>query len=126
MPTDPRRLDHSPFQGLLRDLEQLRVFVDWLIDAGQDIWRIADRGEWLGRFETALLGLPDKQRQHSVLPLLNAYQKPENPLRGAPALTDVFREAVREAEIDSDKDIPHISASLIDKYVTDLQLLGLV
>jgi fatty acid CoA ligase FadD9 len=41
-------------------------------------------------------------------------------------LTDVFREAVREAEIGSDKDIPHISASLIDKYVTDLQLLGLV
>jgi fatty acid CoA ligase FadD9 len=104
----------------------LDVFVDWLIDAGHDIRRIDDYGEWLERFETALRALPDKQRQHSVLPLLNAYQKPEKPLRGAPAPTDVFREAVQTAKIGADKDIPHISAALIDKYVADLQLLGLI
>jgi hypothetical protein len=33
---------------------------------------------------------------------------------------------VQEAKIGADKAIPHISTSLIDKYVTDLQLLGLV
>ena len=104
----------------------LDVFVDWLIDAGHDIRRIDDYAEWLERFETALRALPDKQRQHSVLPLLNAYQKQEKPLRGAPAPTDVFREAVRTAKIGAGKDIPHISASLIDKYVADLQLLGLI
>lgn len=104
----------------------LDVFVDWLIDAGHDIRRIDDYAEWLERFETALRVLPDKQRQHSVLPLLNAYQKPEKPVRGAPAPTDVFREAVRTAKIGAEKDIPHISASLIDKYVADLQLLGLI
>ena len=104
----------------------LDVFVDWLIDAGHDIRRIDDYAEWLERFETALRAMPDKQRQHSVLPLLNAYQKPEKPLRGAPAPTDVFREAVQTAKIGADKDIPHISASLINKYVADLQLLGLI
>ena len=104
----------------------LDVFVDWLIDAGHDIRRIDDYGEWLERFETALRALPEKQRQHSVLPLLNAYQKPEKPLRGAPAPTDVFREAVQTAKIGADKGIPHISAPLIDKYVADLQLLGLI
>jgi fatty acid CoA ligase FadD9 len=104
----------------------LDVFVDWLIDAGHDIRRIGDYDEWLARFETALRALPDKQRQRSVLQLLNAYRKPEKPLRGAPAPTDVFRRAVKAAKISADKDIPHLSVSLIDKYVTDLQLLGLI
>ena len=104
----------------------LDVFVDWLIAAGHDIRRIDDYDEWLGRFATALRALPDKQRQQSVLPLLDAYRKPEKPLRGAPAPTDVFRSAVQAAKIGADKDIPHLSAALIDKYVSDLQLLGLV
>ncbi len=104
----------------------LDVFVDWLIAAGNDIRRIDDYDEWLGRFATALRALPDRQRQHSVLPLLDAYRKPEKPLRGAPAPTDVFRSAVQMAKIGADKDIPHLSAALIDKYVSDLQLLGLV
>jgi thioester reductase-like protein len=57
-----------------------------------------------------------------VLPLLNA--------GGAAARradsTDVSRAAVQEAKIVADKDIPHLSSALIDKYVTDLQLLGLL
>jgi fatty acid CoA ligase FadD9 len=104
----------------------LDVFVDWLIAAGHDIARIDDHDEWLARFETALRALPEKQRQLSVLPLLGAYRKPERPLRGAPAPTDVFRAAVQGAKIGVDKDIPHLSAALIDKYVSDLQLLGLI
>ncbi len=104
----------------------LDVFVDWLIAAGNDVRRIDDYDEWLDRFTTALRALPDKQRQHSVLPLLDAYRKPETPLRGAPAPTDVFRGAVRAAKIGAGEDIPHLSAALIDKYVADLRLLGLV
>jgi fatty acid CoA ligase FadD9 len=104
----------------------LDVFVDWLIAAGHDIRRIDEYDEWLGRFTTALRALPDNQRQHSVLPLLDAYREPETPLRGAPAPTDVFRSAVQAAKIGADKDIPHLTAALIDKYVADLRLLGLV
>jgi fatty acid CoA ligase FadD9 len=104
----------------------LDVFVDWLIDAGHDIRRIDGHDEWLGRFETVLRALPDKQRQQSVLPLLDAYRKPEVPQSGAPAPTDVFRGAVQAAKIGADKDIPHLSAGLIDKYVSDLRLLGVV
>lgn len=103
----------------------LDVFVDWLIAAGHDIRRIDDYHEWLQRFETAIRALPDKQRQLSVLPLLDAYRKPEAPLRGAPAPTDVFRAAVQAAKIGTDKDIPHLSERLIEKYVSDLRLLGL-
>jgi fatty acid CoA ligase FadD9 len=104
----------------------LDVFVDWLNDAGHNIARIDDHDEWLARFETSLRALPDKQRQQSVLPLLNAYRNPETPLRGASAPADVFRAAVQEAKVGADKDIPHLSAALIDKYVSDLRLLGLI
>jgi fatty acid CoA ligase FadD9 len=104
----------------------LDTFVDWLIGAGERIQRIDDHGEWLERFETALRALPEKQRQQSVLPLLSAYAKPEMPVLGAIAPTEVFHAAVRAAEVGADKDIPHVTASLIDKYVADLQRLGLL
>jgi fatty acid CoA ligase FadD9 len=104
----------------------LDTFVDWLIDAGHQIHRIGNHDEWLTRFETTLKALPEKQRQQSVLPLLDAYRQPERPLRGAPTPTEVFQTAVRAAEIGADKDIPHLSSALIDKYVADLQHLGLL
>jgi fatty acid CoA ligase FadD9 len=104
----------------------LDVFVDWLIRAGHKIRRIDDYNDWLARFETALKALPEKQRQHSLLPLLHAYQQPDKPLRGAAGPTEVFHAAVRAAKIGADKDIPQVSAPLIRKYVTDLQELGLL
>jgi fatty acid CoA ligase FadD9 len=104
----------------------LDTFVDWLIDAGHKIQRIDDYNNWLTRFETALKALPEKQRQQSVLLLLAAYREPEKPLRGAPIPTEVFHAAVRAAKVGADKDIPHLSAALIDKYVADLHHLGLI
>jgi fatty acid CoA ligase FadD9 len=101
-------------------------FVDWLIEAGYPIERIADYGQWLQRFESTLRALPDKQRQASLLPLLHNYQKPERPMLGALAPTDRFREAVQEAKIGPDKDIPHVSAPVIIQYITNLKQLGLL
>lgn len=100
--------------------------MDWLIADGHGIRRIDDYDEWLGRFGPAFRALPNKQRQQPVLPLLDAYRTPEKPLRGAPAPTDVFRGAVQAAKLGADKDIPHLSADLIAKYVFDLRLLGLL
>lgn len=101
-------------------------FVDWLIEAGYKIQRIADYGDWLQRFETSLRALPDKQRQASLLPLLHNYRKPEKPIRGSIAPTDRFRAALQEEKIGADSDIPHVSPTMITKYITDLQLLGLL
>jgi len=108
------------------DSISLDTFVDWLIDAGHKIHRIGDYNEWLTRFETTLKALPEKQRQRSVLPLLGANREPEKPLRGSPTPTEGFRTAVQAAKIGANKDIPHLSSALIDKYVTDLQHLGLL
>ena len=81
---------------------------------------------WLARFEMTLRALPETQRQASLLPLLHNYQQPQHPINGSPAPADRFRTAVQEAKIGPDKDIPHISAPEIVKYITDLQQLGLL
>ncbi|MEO8815805.1 MAG: carboxylic acid reductase [Mycobacterium sp.] len=104
----------------------LDTFVDWLREAGQPLVRIDDYEEWLARFETALRALPETRRQHTVLPLLDAYRKPQQPLRGAPAPTEMFRNAVRDAKIGAAQDIPQLSMALIDKYLADLAQLGLL
>jgi fatty acid CoA ligase FadD9 len=101
-------------------------FVDWLIEDGNSIQRIAEYGDWLPRFETALRGLPEKQRNASLLPLLHNYQKPDKPINGSMAPTDRFRAAVQDAKVGPDKDIPHISPQIIAKYISDLRLLGLL
>ncbi|MCX8558854.1 carboxylic acid reductase [Mycolicibacterium mucogenicum] len=101
-------------------------FVDWLIEAGYPVARVDDYADWLTRFETALRGLQDRQRQASLLPLLHNYQQPSYPVAGSIAPVDRFRAAVQNAKIGADKDIPHIGAPVIVKYITDLQLLGLL
>jgi fatty acid CoA ligase FadD9 len=101
-------------------------YVDWLTDAGYSITRIPNYNEWYQRFETAIRGLPEKQRQHSVLPLLHNYRQPQYPARSSLAPVKWFRSAVQQAKIGPDKDIPHVSAPIIVKYITDLQLLGLL
>ena len=110
----------------------LDQYIDWMIEAGYPIERIDDFGEWLQRFETGLRALPDRQRQHSVLQILQmrlhnpAHVEPIEPTHGALAPTDRFRAAVQQAKVGPAQDIPHISAAVIVKYVTDLQLLGLI
>jgi fatty acid CoA ligase FadD9 len=58
--------------------------------------------------------------------LLSNYQKPADPIRGNMAPIGRFRAVMQETEIQPDNDIPHIAAAIIIKYVTDLQLLGLL
>jgi fatty acid CoA ligase FadD9 len=104
----------------------LDEYVDWLIEAGYPVERVGAYGEWLQRFDTTLRALPEKQRQASLLPLIHNYQRPETPIRGSIAPTDRFRTAVQDAKIGPDKDIPHVTREVIVKYITDLQLLGLL
>ncbi|MCM6773586.1 thioester reductase domain-containing protein [Nocardia sp. CDC159] len=104
----------------------LDTFVDWLIAAGQAIERIDDYQQWLSRFETALRALPERQRRHSLLPLLHAYRRPAPPIPGALLPAERFRIAVRQAGIGSGGDIPRITPELIGKYVSDLRSRGLL
>ena len=100
----------------------LDQFVDWLIDAGFPIQRIDDYDEWISRFETTMRALPEDQRQHSVLPVLDAYRHPAEAVPGSPLPSEAFQAAVSA----TGDHIPHLSAALIDKYVADLRELSLV
>jgi fatty acid CoA ligase FadD9 len=104
----------------------LDEYVDWLIDAGYDIRRIADFDEWRECFERALRALPDRQRDSSLLPLMHAYQRPEKPIRGSVAPAGHFHAALDRAKLGSFRGIPHVTPPIIEKYITNLQLLGLL
>ena len=104
----------------------LDEYVDWLIEAGYPVQRVGAYDVWLQRFDTAVRALPERQRQASLLPLLHNYQRPATPICGSIAPTDRFRAAVQDAKVGPDKDIPHVSREVIVKYITDLELLGLL
>ncbi|OCB48449.1 non-ribosomal peptide synthetase [Mycobacterium vulneris] len=108
------------------------TYIDWLSEAGYPIERVADFGEWLQRFETGLRALPERQRQNSVLQMLTLLrqQTPDlrapEPTQGSFAPADRFRAAVRRAKVGAANDIPRVTPEVIVKYVTDLQLLGML
>ncbi|CCQ16367.1 Tyrocidine synthase 3 [Rhodococcus sp. AW25M09] len=96
----------------------LDTFVDWLREAGRDIEIVENYDEWFQRFSTAVESLPDKQRSHSLLPLIHSYARPQHPSSGAILPADEFAAAIGE--------IPHLGRELIEKYLSDLVALGLV
>lgn len=104
----------------------LDEYVDWMNDAGYPVRRVGDYEAWLSRFETAIRALPERQRQASLLPLLHNYQRPETPICGSVVPTDRFRMAVQDMKIGVNNDIPQVSREVVVKYITDLQLLGLL
>jgi fatty acid CoA ligase FadD9 len=103
----------------------LDTIVDWLIASGHPVTRIDDYGAWLARFETALRALPEELRRMSVLPLLGAYTRPQQPISGVAVSCGAFSAAVRAANVNSSEGIPHLTPELIGKHVTDLELRGL-
>ncbi|MBO0816007.1 MAG: thioester reductase domain-containing protein, partial [Actinobacteria bacterium] len=104
----------------------LDTYVDWLSGAGYVIKRIDDYATWLSRFETALRAQPDKQKQHSLLPLLHAFGKPAEAVAGSAVPASRFRAAIRNSGIGPGNDIPHVTPDLIRKYAADLTELGLI
>jgi fatty acid CoA ligase FadD9 len=100
----------------------LDTFVDWIVEAGYPIEKIDDYSSWLTRFETALRALPERQRAQSVLAVLDVYREPMTAVAGSPVPGAQFQDAVRR----SGRTIPHLSQQLIEKYLTDLEGLGVL
>ncbi|SCK08443.1 carboxylic acid reductase [Streptomyces sp. WMMB 322] len=104
----------------------LDVFVDWLRQCGRRIQRIDDYDEWFARFGTALRGLPQEQRRHSLLPLMDAFREPQRPVPAQGVAAGRFGAAVRDAGVGGDGEIPVLRPSLAAKYITDLEHAGLL
>jgi fatty acid CoA ligase FadD9 len=98
----------------------LDTFVDWIIAAGYPSERIGDYSDWLIRFETAMRALPERQRAQSVLTVLDVYRQPAPAVAGSPVPGERFQTAIEK----SGRAIPHLSQQLIDKYLVDLEQLG--
>ncbi|MDR2188136.1 MAG: thioester reductase domain-containing protein [Azonexus sp.] len=107
------------------DSVSMDTFIDWAIEAGHKIQRIDDYAEWILRFETALRGLPEKQRQQSSLPLIHQLQQPMSAV-GIHVPAARFRADVRKYAVGPDKDIPHLSVEFIHKNLNDLRHLNLI
>ena len=101
----------------------LDSFVDWLIDAGYPIERIEDFDLWVSRFETAMRALPDEQRRNSVLMVMDAFREPIDAVPGSLVPSDRFQQATNDV---LGQKIPHITATLIEKYAADLSALKLL
>ncbi|MBU6266304.1 MAG: thioester reductase domain-containing protein [Sphingomonadales bacterium] len=95
-------------------------FVDWMIDAGCDIERVAPYDEWLRRFETAMLSLPEDSRAQSVLAILGPYRQVQTSMGGGGVPAARWREGCAAAGLA----VGPVSAELIGKYVADLRHLG--
>jgi fatty acid CoA ligase FadD9 len=98
------------------------TFVDWIIATGYPIDKIDDYAGWLSRFQTAMGALPEKQRAQSVLTVLDVYREPMSRIAGSPVPGARFQSAVERAG----RTIPHVSAQLIQKYLTDLEQVGVL
>ncbi|BCZ24542.1 carboxylic acid reductase [Mycobacterium senriense] len=104
------------------DAISLDTFVDWMIAAGYPVEKIDDYSAWLARFETAMRALPENQRGQSVLAVLDVYREPMAAVAGSPVPGERFRGAVHAAG----RAIPHLSRELIEKYLADLQRIGVL
>jgi fatty acid CoA ligase FadD9 len=98
------------------------TFVDWIIAAGYPVERIDDYQSWLARFETAMGALPERQRAQSVLTVLDVYREPMIAIAGSPVPGAQFQSAVEQ----SGRAIPHVSQQLIEKYLADLERVGVL
>jgi fatty acid CoA ligase FadD9 len=104
----------------------LDTVVDWLVDGGTGVRRVGGHHEWRERFEAALRALPRAQRPHSLLPLMGAWREPLTPRTTSVLPSERFRAAVRVAGLGPERDVPHLSRPLVEKYVADLRHLGLL
>ncbi|MGE3691718.1 MAG: carboxylic acid reductase [Novosphingobium sp.] len=97
-------------------------FVDWMIEAGCAIRRIDNYGEWLSRFETAMLSLPEEQRAQSMLAILGPYRQPQAVAGKSVMQVERFCNALHDAGCE----IPDFTSDVIRKYVSDLRHLELL
>jgi fatty acid CoA ligase FadD9 len=111
-------LNHHADDGIGLD-----TFVDWIQAAGYAVERAPDHRQWVQRFEAKLKALPEEQRQHSALHVLDAFGHPykaSEPMVGS----QHFQDAVRRLPVGPE--VPHLTQEFIDKCLDDMRRLGLV
>jgi thioester reductase domain len=100
----------------------LDTIVDWIIESGVDIKKIENYQNWLKQFEDSMNHFPDNLKPYSYLHLLYGIGDPQEAIAGSIIPSNRFISEIKKLNLE----IPHISLSLIKKYISDLKLLGLL
>jgi fatty acid CoA ligase FadD9 len=111
-------LNHHADDGIGLD-----TFVEWIEAAGYAVERVPDHPQWVQRFEAKLKALPEEQRQHSALHVLDAFGHPykaSEPMVGS----QHFQDAVRRLPVGPH--VPHLTQEFIDKCLDDMRRLDLI
>jgi len=98
--TQPHRSDGFATYHLVNpsdDGVSLDKMVDWLIEAGVSLTRIACYDHWVQRFTSALNALDEGDKRASLLPLLDGFRQPEEPAHGSLVTSSQFVAALTAA-----------------------------
>jgi fatty acid CoA ligase FadD9 len=105
----------------------LDVIVDWVETLGYRMTRIDDYAEWYRTFHDRLAALADPLRQRSPLAILDAWAHPARAGRGGFDVTRLRERLGRLSRPGEDlAALPHVDEALIDKYLEDMDALGLI
>jgi fatty acid CoA ligase FadD9 len=94
--------------------------MDWVASAGCPLQRIPEHASWFERFGTKLRGLPEVERQHSAVAILDAFSAPYR-ARPVAIPSRHFIAAVRNLRVGPE--VPHLSEAFIHKCLDDLRAL---
>ena len=120
----PQGMTVFNLQNSLNDLDHsLDAFVDWMVEAGYGIERIADHSSWYERFEQKLKALSSEDKKRSNLAILPAFKRPFSfvPFHGESTnfLTLLEQMGIERAALQLDGDY-------IYKCLADLAELGFI
>lgn len=97
-----------------------------MVEAGWPVDRIDDYDDWRKRVEAAMRALPDDVRQHTMLALMDAFAQPMESTAGSLVPSEKFCAAMRAGQGGDERAVPHLSKTLIKKYLADLVALGIL
>lgn len=103
----------------------LDVIISWMIARGVPIHIVDDYDEWVQRFEQGMRGLPERIKTQSMLPLIHSLSSPSSVQRGSAIPSHRFQIALAQGHAQP-REAAQITASLIGRYVEDLQTLGII
>ena len=110
----------NPFTDFRNSLD---AFVDWIIDSGYSVHRLAAHDEWVVRFKQKLASLPEQEKKQSALAILKAFERPFSfvPFR---AESKNFQALIGQMGISS-SDL-QLDAAFIYKCLQDIAARGLI
>ncbi|KKC26785.1 hypothetical protein WP12_06715 [Sphingomonas sp. SRS2] len=104
----------------------LDTIVGWIAASGRPIEFLDDYAQWITRLEPALRSLPERQRNQSILPIIDHFGQPAPAVPGMPLATERFRADLDRFAPEGARTIPHLTRAFALKYLSDLRALGMV